>query len=268
MSQAQLIEPVWGSAAIDPRSHDLPGLKLRYLLDRLPEAGSVLEIGCGEGKILRSIAQFRPRLALHGSDIRQPRALPGNITFHSVAEQGALPDASFDAVLIVDVLEHVPDPSKMLREAKRLLRAGGTLLAFVPVEGEVLSFYTAFRGLFGADLYVRTKDHVQAFTHAGLIGVVSRDFEVHDVQYAYHGLGQFMDASFFALTELPALRRFWWRENTYYNPENANSSLLSSGLNQLLRLGNWIAWCESKALAKVRTGAAGVLFCAAPRSKA
>jgi SAM-dependent methyltransferase len=42
------------------------------------------------------------------------------------------PDANFDHVLLVEVLEHVPDPAALLLELRRVLRQGGTLLMTVP----------------------------------------------------------------------------------------------------------------------------------------
>jgi SAM-dependent methyltransferase len=42
------------------------------------------------------------------------------------------PDASFDAVLCSEVLEHVPDPTKALDEFARLLKPGGVLILTAP----------------------------------------------------------------------------------------------------------------------------------------
>src|SRR5690242_19249413 len=62
--------PRWGSQPIDPSEPNLPALKVRYLLDHLPAAGDVLEIGSGDGKILRTFSLQRPELRLHGCDVR------------------------------------------------------------------------------------------------------------------------------------------------------------------------------------------------------
>ncbi len=43
-----------------------------------------------------------------------------------------VPDASFDAILCAEVLEHVPEPELALREFARILRPGGTLILTAP----------------------------------------------------------------------------------------------------------------------------------------
>jgi SAM-dependent methyltransferase len=41
-------------------------------------------------------------------------------------------DASFDTILLTDVLEHLTEPAEAVREAARILRVGGKLIAGVP----------------------------------------------------------------------------------------------------------------------------------------
>ena len=61
---------------------------------------------------------------------RDPRvqAIEGQLP----AALAALSPASLDVVLIVSVLEHVPEPQRLLAEARRLLAPGGVLLVNVP----------------------------------------------------------------------------------------------------------------------------------------
>jgi SAM-dependent methyltransferase len=250
----------WAAEAVDPEGMSLPALKASFLLDRIPNRGRVLEIGCGEGKNMRTLALHRPHLELHGADVRVPADSPIEFQFHLMDERVPVPDASFDFVLLVDVVEHVVDPQKLMDETKRLLRTGGRMIAFIPVEGEVVSAYTLFRGILGKDLYAITKDHLHYFSHRELEDLIQPRFEVLERRYAYHPLGQLLDAGFFAAARLGALRNFWWHDNVYYNPERSRSTRMAAALNTLLKAGNFAAWLESTLLARVRTGSAGLLL--------
>lgn len=252
--------PIWGSEAIDPAGLNLPALKARYLLDRLPPQGRVLEVGSGDGKILRTIVAERPGLQVAGCDIRDWARPEQGIEFRTMTREIPYDSASFDAVLVVDVLEHVPDPSFLVSEIARVLRPGGSFVGFVPIEGERLSLYTLYRSVLGADLYERTKHHVQAFTYEGVRDLLGKHFDVHDVRHAYHALGHVMDATFFAAARLPRLSKFWWRENRYYTGEQTQSGPLAAVLNRLLQIGNLLAYVESRLLARHRLASAGMLF--------
>jgi SAM-dependent methyltransferase len=255
------IEAKWGSEVVDPSGRNLPSLKVRYLVEHMPDAGSVLEVGSGEGKLLRTIAAHKPGLQLHGCDVRIPKSAPDVYKFLHMGAKIPADDASFDVVLTFDVLEHVPDPAATLAEVSRVLKPNGKLVAFIPIEGEVISAYELFRVLLGRDTYAETKEHIQSFTHKGLDDLLARHFEVTDKRYAYHFLGQFMDAAFFAATRLSALRRFWWKDNVYYNGKTAtDASAGTSALNRLLELGNLVAWAESSLLSSNPIAAAGVLL--------
>lgn len=253
--------PIWGSQPIDPRGFNLPALKVRYILAHLPATGRVLEVGSGDGKILRTLAAQRPSLHVHGCDIRDWSSPDPGIEFRKITNTDLpFPDATFEAVLVVDVLEHVDDPAHLVAEIHRVLRPGGRFVGFVPIEGEPRSLYTLYKSLLGDDLYVRTKHHVQAFTRAGVSQLIASRFELVDVSHAYHVLGHVMDATFFAAAHLPRLAKFWWRENRYYAEEQTTKSPLAFALNRMLELGNVVAYLESRLLAKSPLAAAGLLF--------
>jgi SAM-dependent methyltransferase len=53
------------------------------------------------------------------------------------AESVPLPDASFDAVVLTQVLQHVPEPARVVAEQHRILRPGGRLLVTAPLVWEL-----------------------------------------------------------------------------------------------------------------------------------
>ena len=254
----------WGSQVVDISARDLPGLKAKFMVSHAPRAGSVLEVGCGQGKMLRTLASHAPGVSLHGCDIRAVEDENPCFEFRSLDPDDAkLPydDAMFDAVLLMDVLEHVPHPERTLDEVQRVLRPGGLLVAFVPAEGEAISAYRVYRALLGQDLYAETKTHIQAFSRERLHTLVSNRFHVIDHRFAYHFLGHLMDATLFAAMKLKPLGNMYWKENSYYQ-EQTSPSLVSKVFNGALVAANRLAWAESVALSKVPYSAAGVLFAA------
>lgn len=105
-------------------------LLARYLDGRTED---VIEIGCGTGLMLEALSRQGHRvvgLDLWAAQLCAARRLPS----HTVQADGAalpLRERSFGVVLLLDVLEHVDDRI-VLREAHRVLRPGGIVLATVP----------------------------------------------------------------------------------------------------------------------------------------
>lgn len=100
----------------------------------LPDAGRILEIGCGEGAICERLAALYPQARIVGIDImpKVGRLFRGDRTRVSFAQQTIQDFApahhrEFDLVLICDVLHHVPWHLHvdLLRAARGTLRPGG-----------------------------------------------------------------------------------------------------------------------------------------------
>jgi SAM-dependent methyltransferase len=77
---------------------------------------------------------------LHGTDVHGSEYLgyeyTGGERMNGIRHEDVMnlsfPNASFDLIVSNDVLEHIPDPERALRECFRVLKPGGTVLATFP----------------------------------------------------------------------------------------------------------------------------------------
>jgi SAM-dependent methyltransferase len=91
------------------------------LAELIPQNFSVLDVGCGDGRLDKLLLQRRPDLRIQGVEVstRPQESFP--ITYFD-GKTLPFPDQSFDAVMFVDVLHHTDDPMVLLREAARVAR--------------------------------------------------------------------------------------------------------------------------------------------------
>ena len=93
----------------------------RHAASIIPSGVSVLDVGCGDGRIAAEIALLRPDLRVSGIDVlrRNGTRIPVR-QFDGVTIPYA--NRSIDVVLFVDVLHHTVDPMILLSEARRVMR--------------------------------------------------------------------------------------------------------------------------------------------------
>ena len=115
--------------------HELNPARLRYVAERAELAGArVVDVGCGGGILAESLARKGAdvtgidvagkvlaiaRLHLHESGLEVDYR---EVTVEALAAESP---AGFDVVTCMEMLEHVPDPSSIVRSVRDLLRPGG-----------------------------------------------------------------------------------------------------------------------------------------------
>jgi 2-polyprenyl-3-methyl-5-hydroxy-6-metoxy-1,4-benzoquinol methylase len=110
-------------------------LILDVLRTRQPAQGwqKILDVGCGDGLFFHQLLRFGDVTGVESAESlvspggpHRPRIRVG--AFDSRIHLGN----NFSLVLMLDVLEHLPDPGSALRYALQLLAPGGTVLITVP----------------------------------------------------------------------------------------------------------------------------------------
>jgi ubiquinone/menaquinone biosynthesis C-methylase UbiE len=135
-TQARLAE-ILELRAADPQQR---AMVEQYLSEiELPKGTRALEVGCGPGPVSRRIAELTDVSEVIGLDpspvfLERARELAKHLSKVSFCQGDGraldLADSSFDFVLFHTTLCHIPEPEKALREAHRVLRPNGWLVAF------------------------------------------------------------------------------------------------------------------------------------------
>lgn len=111
--------------------------KNRIILKMLPNhAKKILDLGCGEGIQLQHLGNYFPNASVFGIDYLQE-----NIAIcqrHNLdCTQGdvynlTLPDNAIDAIVFMEVIEHLTEPQKAIDEIYRILKPNGFLVIGFP----------------------------------------------------------------------------------------------------------------------------------------
>lgn len=163
----------------------------RQAEERLGRRGRFLDVGCGRGEVVRA-AQERGWQAegcdLSAEFVRYAREVNGVEAHAATLEQMRYPTASFDAVTLVEVIEHLYEPAETVRELSRVVRPGGLVYLSTPNEESV---YQSLGNLYykarGRDWVVNLCPtwnlyHVQGFSPRSLRYLLERnDFEIEEL---------------------------------------------------------------------------------------
>lgn len=155
---------------------DNPALEPRYdivlqRLARLAPSRSLLEVGCGNGQFLDQAR--RMGWSVYGTElsvaqVEHCRKRGLDVELGDLQAQGLFRGRTFGAVVLIEVLEHLPDPVGMLQEAALRAIKGGVLYLTTPHWGSLS------RRLLRANWSVLDPEHVVLATVGGLTRALER----------------------------------------------------------------------------------------------
>ena len=132
----QLEETIFLSKTGDNLSRSYRMISWLETNTKLPDHGSLLDIGCGKGGFLSSFSSYRPEWNLTGLDLAcdvksSIEKIPNT---HFV--NGDLPDLDknirYDLIVLSHTLEHIPNPIDFLKKVNELLEEDGILFIEIP----------------------------------------------------------------------------------------------------------------------------------------
>ena len=96
-------------------------------------ARSILDVGCGDGLLFDRLAQFGEVQGVESDPTLVGPANPHRYRIHiGPFDASFAPGKRYGLILMLDVLEHLPDPADALRRAVDLLASDGLLVVTVP----------------------------------------------------------------------------------------------------------------------------------------
>ncbi len=127
-------------------------LRNPWISSYLPSPVKFLDMGCGAGFLTHDMALFGHEVTgvdLSKESLEVARKMDETGSIHYLQADVAkipLPDASFDVVSAMDLLEHVENPESVVQEAARLLKPGG-LFFFHTFNRTLLSWLVVIKGV-------------------------------------------------------------------------------------------------------------------------
>ena len=151
---------------------------------QLDEGERLLEVGCGEGYLMRRSSDSFPSAHRAGCDLSfeivagaSRQGCPQVPFLQASVYQLPWPDQSWDVVVACEVLEHLDEPEQALREMNRVCRRG----CLVSVPREPLWSLANLGRLRYLGRLGNTPGHVQRWSSARFTELVGRYFRVEQV---------------------------------------------------------------------------------------
>jgi len=152
---------------------------------------TIVDFGCGNGKILSEIKKMNPRAKLIGLDVsetaleRAKKYLP-DVDFYKINDGGRLPlnDGMVDFVFSSEVIEHIYDIENAFSEITRILKPNGKILLTTPYHGLIKNLLIT---LFAFNKHFNPIGaHIRFFTKKTLFDLLNKN-ELKIIKTGYYG---------------------------------------------------------------------------------
>jgi len=107
---------------------------LNPVLNKLPKDAKILEIGCGNGFVLKSIYDLGYK-NVYGIEPSTDAVNKSNLKIRknikiNILKPNLFPKKSYDLIFFFQTFDHIPTPNQFLKECYQLLKPNGYILAF------------------------------------------------------------------------------------------------------------------------------------------
>jgi len=128
-------QPVFEKATGIPKTRSSKLIEQFLNVIKLPDQGDLLDVGCGNGALLKSFSKFKPEWKLAGSELSD-KYFEEILQIDNVENVYSCPieniDRKFDVVTMLHLLEHISNPIDFLKKTRGLLNDNGILLIQLP----------------------------------------------------------------------------------------------------------------------------------------
>lgn len=221
-----------------------------YILTQHTSGKEVLDIGCGTGEFLRFLKEqgFNARGIEPSSDAAAIATSVGlSVECCSLEKSVESYDQNcvkpFDAITLLNVLEHVPNPVQVIEMTRAMLRQGGILCVRVPNDFNDLQL-AAQKKLNTKQWWVSSPDHINYFNFQDLYNLLDRlGFEV------IYSQGDFPMELFLLMGE------------DYTNDSSIGNNCHKKRVSFDLAIPGELRRAFYQALAQIKIGRACLVFC-------
>ena len=141
------------------------------------DGARILDVGCGAGLFFDALEPFGHVEGIESDRVAVEQSGRWRERIHLGGIETFAPGGGFDLILMLDVLEHVEHPAKMLRRAASFLARDGQLLITVPAFDALWTLHDELNG------------HVKRYAASEVRRLMTdADLDVTDTRYLFQSL--------------------------------------------------------------------------------